>query len=70
VPTYDDDRSPAVKAFLADLMLLYDKHGLAISHEDGHGGFRIVKDDGTVWPNGFSYRRWINAAADHTDKPE
>lgn len=64
--TTDRDQSPEVKAFLADLMALYDKHGLAISHEDGHGGFIIVKDDGKPWPNGYSYRRWMNDAADQT----
>lgn len=67
---FERDQSPQVKAFLADLVALYDKHGLALSHEDGHGAFIVVKDDRRVYPNGFSYRRWIGDAIDHTHAPE
>ncbi|MEK7214101.1 MAG: (5-formylfuran-3-yl)methyl phosphate synthase, partial [Chloroflexota bacterium] len=36
-------KSPAVLAFLADIEAVYRKHGMSISHEDGHGGF-IIED--------------------------
>ena len=31
------------EAFLKDLFELYEKHDLAISHEDYHGGFQVTK---------------------------
>ena len=35
-----------VDAFIEDLFKLYEKHGMSISHEDYHGGFKIdVLDD-------------------------
>lgn len=66
----DKEQSPEVKAFIADIVALYDKHGFALSHEDGHGAFIIVKDDKKTYPNGFSYRRWIGNAIDQTDGEE
>ena len=38
-------KSPRIKAFLADIFEVYRKHGLAISHQDSHGAFMIVKLD-------------------------
>ena len=34
--------TPEGQAFLIDLEALYIKHGLALSHEDGHGAFIIT----------------------------
>lgn len=34
-----------VAAFVQDILDLYEKHDLAISHEDGHGAFEIVTAD-------------------------
>jgi len=48
---------PEVDAFLADIDAVCKKHGLSISHEDSHGGFRIVEYDEEL-------RDWLNAATD------
>ena len=32
-----------MKAFLADIIIVCSRHGLSLSHEDGHGAF-IVQD--------------------------
>ncbi len=34
-----------VRAFLADLAVVCQRHGLSLSHEDQHGAFRVVKYD-------------------------
>lgn len=47
---------PAVDAFLADLWAVCEKHGLALSHEDLHGGFIVV-------PLKFGNQGWLEAAA-------
>lgn len=33
------------QAFLTDLIAVYRKHGLSLSHEDGHGAFEIEAYD-------------------------
>lgn len=35
--------NPKVNVFIQDIIKVYKKHGLAISHEDIHGSFEIVK---------------------------
>ena len=34
--------SPKVDAFLAEVRAVCERHGMAISHEDGQGAFEIV----------------------------
>jgi hypothetical protein len=36
-----EETDKAVAAFLRDLFFLYQKHGMSISHEYGHGSFII-----------------------------
>lgn len=43
------------KAFMSDLMDLYDEHGLALGHEDGYGGF-LLRDDAE------DLRKWVKNA--------
>lgn len=52
-----EGRAPDVDAFLADIEALSRKHGLAISHEDGHGAFLVVSVDQ------FDFS-WLHAAHD------
>lgn len=43
--------NPKIDAFLDEIMAVCERHGLAISHEDGHGAFEIVdiKDGDLDW---------------------
>ena len=43
--------------FLSDIIEVYKKHGLAISHEDSHGGFLIknYSDDFVQWLQAACY---------------
>lgn len=34
--------NPRIDAFLAEIETVCEKHGLSISHEDGHGAFEVV----------------------------
>jgi hypothetical protein len=45
------EESPHVDAFLKDIFEVYERHGLAISHEDGHGAFiiELVSAENVVW---------------------
>jgi hypothetical protein len=52
------DSSGGPLAFLDELEAVYHRHGLALSHEDGHGAFEIVN----VADFDFD---WLRAA--HTD---
>jgi hypothetical protein len=54
-----DVENAAVDAFLAEVVEVCRKHGMSISHEDGHGSFEIVA---------FSDENaeWLMAAADKT----
>lgn len=51
--------STKVDAFIADLIAVYEKHGLAIGHEDGHGAFLVTND-------GDGMRDWLQNA--HIDE--
>jgi hypothetical protein len=51
--------SPKVDAFLEEIWTLCEKHGLALSHEDGHGSFLVV-------PLAKGDRDWLMAASDET----
>jgi len=46
-------QSKRVKAFLNDLVEVQKKHGLLLSHEDGHGAFEVYdfseEDDDYSW---------------------
>ena len=41
VATNRKEVNPLVDAFLEDLLFLCKKHGLSLSHEDGHGAFLV-----------------------------
>lgn len=59
----DEDRSPAVLAFLAELRALCERHGMTLEHEDAQGGF-IVR-------NGHDpelTQDWLMQAAERTEK--
>lgn len=49
--------APEIDAFLADIEAVCRKHGLSISHEDGHGGFLIEKFNEETM-------QWLHAASD------
>jgi hypothetical protein len=38
----EDVEDPRVDAFLAEVQEVSRKHGMSLSHEDGHGSFRVV----------------------------
>lgn len=40
-------------AFLADIVNVYKRHGLALGHEDGHGAFQVeaFAESNVVWLN-------------------
>lgn len=40
---------PKADAFLAELAALCAKHGVYISHEDGHGSFVLTADPNDTW---------------------
>lgn len=40
--------TPKVDAFLAEIEAVCVKHGMSISHEDGHGAF-IIEKHGHSW---------------------
>ncbi len=50
-----DIESEKVDAFLKEILEIYEKHGLSISHEDGHGAFIIDQDS-------VNNRDWIMEA--------
>lgn len=55
--------SKAADDFINDLMRLYSKHGISISHEDGHGAFVLEPDSETN-------RNWVkNAHLEDLNKP-
>lgn len=37
--------SPRIDAFLSDIVEVYRKHGLCLSHEDTQGGFEVMTLD-------------------------
>jgi len=47
---------PQVDKFIEEVIALYDKYGLSISHEDRYGGFIITHNTDS------SYKDWLNAA--------
>ena len=51
----------AIDDFLSDIDKVCRKHGLSISHEDSHGGFKIVEYD-------ESMRDWLNDGEDKDEK--
>jgi hypothetical protein len=54
----DNREIPEADAFIADLVEVCRKHGLTLSHEDGHGGFEIINtqpDAGDI--------EWLEAAS-------
>lgn len=53
--------TPKSKAFLQDIVSVYKKHGLALSHEDGHGAFIVADlDDSLI--------EWVMYAFDESTK--
>jgi hypothetical protein len=55
----DRGENPKIDAFLEEIWAVCEKHGLALSHEDGHGSFLVV-------PLERGDREWLMAAADET----
>lgn len=49
--TGQSDACPEVDAFLDEIVAVCEKHGLSISHEDGHGAFEIerMSEDNIQW---------------------
>lgn len=48
-----------IDAFLEEVWAVCERHGLALSHQDGHGSFEVVSiEDGS--------REWIMEACDCT----
>lgn len=48
--------------YLADIIAVGVKHGLSLSHEDGHGAFEVQKR--------LAFNdRWLTMAHDSTDEP-
>ena len=41
----DEVEMPRVDAFIEDVVAVCTKHGMSISHEDGHGAFEIEDYD-------------------------
>lgn len=54
---------PTVDAFLQDIIALYEKHGMCLTHEDTQGGFIVrpyisgveASDENARWLNNASY---------------
>lgn len=57
-------RSAAADAFLADVVELERRHGLALSHEDTHGGFVVAELDPEF------HIPWLLDAVDETAAPK
>lgn len=57
IETYTREKVPEIDAFLADIVAVCRRHGMAISHEDGHGAFEIVNLN-------ESNLDWLDAAHD------
>ena len=51
--------NPKIDAFLTEIVEVYKRHGLAIAHEDTHGGFEIVALD-------QQFIDWLMQASDRT----
>ncbi len=60
--TDTETRSERTLAFIAEVLEVCERHGLAISHEDGQGAFRIVPLDD--W-----HRKWFAVAVEDLDVP-
>jgi hypothetical protein len=41
--SYGRERDPSIDAFLSEVIAVCRKHGMSISHEDGHGAFLIER---------------------------
>lgn len=52
-----------IENFLADIIAVYDKHGLSISHEDGYGAFEIESEN-------MNYNKHWLRSAHFTSKSE
>ncbi len=48
---------PEIDAFLDEVIAVCKKHGMSISHEDGHGAFEITAYDETA-------TEWLRGAHD------
>jgi hypothetical protein len=53
--------NPKIDAFLEEIWAVCERHGLALSHEDAHGGFEIV-------PIAKGDRDWLMQANDRTEE--
>jgi hypothetical protein len=51
------ERAEKKKAFLKDLLEVYEKHGICLSHEDSHGAFKLV-------PYSDIYVEWVKECFD------
>lgn len=50
---------PAIDVFLEEVIAVCRKHGFSLSHEDGHGGFKVER------PSDRNFD-WLREAADST----
>ena len=56
----ENSENVKIDNYINEVIELSKKHGLSISHEDGHGGFVIEKYS-------ESNAEWLMAASDDTD---
>ena len=52
-----------VDAFLAEIWAVCERHGMALSHEDGNGAFEVV----SIGDPGCDWRAWLMEAHDLTE---
>lgn len=55
--------NPKIDAFIEEIISVCKKHGMSISHEDGHGGFEIEEYDDDL-------SDWLRNASDEITKEE
>lgn len=55
--------TPAIDLFIEEIIAVCKKHGMSISHEDGHGAFVIENEDNE---RNFD---WLRDASDNTAPP-
>ena len=52
---------PKVKLFIEEIIEVYEKHQMSLSHEDGHGAF-------IIYTYKHSHTEWLRSAFDERDK--
>ena len=49
---------PEADAFVADILAVYERHGLCIAHEDEHGSFIIQRERRETWHEALREAAW------------